>query len=85
MAQIDPALIAQAAQLAPDQAIPIVLHFESGDGVRAAIRALRALGFVASAANPTEVAGEIPAGVLPRLATVPGLAAVLPSARRRPR
>jgi hypothetical protein len=84
MATIDPLLIAQAAQLDAGQRVPIVLHFETGDGVRAAVRPLRALGFVAYAATPTQVAGEIPASAITRLATVPGLVAVSASSHRRP-
>jgi hypothetical protein len=84
MATIDPLLIEQASQLDAGQRVPIVLHFETGDGVRAAVRPLRALGFVAYAATPTQVAGEIPARAITRLATVPGLVAVSASSHRRP-
>ena len=83
-ADISPMVLEQAAQLDAGQPLPVVLSFESGDGVRLATRALRALGFVAYAASPSEVAGELPAGAVTRLATVPGLAAVQPSVRHRP-
>jgi hypothetical protein len=82
LARIDPALMAQAVRLDPDERIPLVLRFEPGDGVRAATRTLLALGFVASAATPTEVAGDLPAGAVERLVGVPGLEAALPSKRR---
>ena len=84
MASVDPALLALAAARPPDGWVPVRLRFEAGDGVRRALPALRALGFVGSAAPPTEVAGEVPAGSVPGLAAVPGLVAALPSARRRP-
>ncbi len=76
MATIDAALLAQVAALEPDQRVPVVLRFATGDGVRAALRQLRELGFVAVAATPTEAAGEIPAGAVERLAFVPGVIAV---------
>jgi hypothetical protein len=82
LARIDPALMAQAVRLHPEERIPVVLRFEPGDGVRAATRMLLGLGFVASAASPTEAAGDLPAGAVERLATVPGLAAALASKRR---
>lgn len=85
MTTIDPALLAQVSRLAEDQLVPIVLRFDTGDGVRAATRRLLDLGFVAFAATPREVAGEIPAREVERLATVPGIVAVLPSQRRQPR
>jgi hypothetical protein len=85
MARLDPALLARAATLAADQPVAVVLHFATGDGVRAATPVLRALGFVASAGTPTAVAGHLPAGAVERLASVPGLAAATLSAHRRPR
>ncbi len=82
MARLDPNLLAHAAHAEPDQPVPLVLHFETGDGVRAALRPLWALGFVGTAATPTQVAGELPAGAVERLAFVPGLAAATLSRRR---
>jgi hypothetical protein len=84
MATVDPILLHQARQAPADQAVRVVLRFVPGDGVREATRALRALGFVATAATPLEVAGALPAGAVARLAAVPGLAAALPSAHGRP-
>ena len=60
MATIDARLLAQLVGLPDDQAVPLILHFETNDGVRAATGPLRRLGFVAQAATPTTVAGWLP-------------------------
>lgn len=85
MATVESALLAQVARMHPDEPVPIVLRFATGDGVRSALPGLRELGFVAVAVTPTEAAGEIRAGAVERLAFVPGLVAVAPSVGRRRR